>query len=495
ALSVGIGVALWQAREARAQRVQAEGLIEYMIGDLRKKLQPVGRLDILDGVGEKALAYYAAQDLGRLDADSLGRRARALHLIGDLAVRRGRLEDAQRDFQHAVDTTSELLKRYPTDGQRMFDQSQSEFYLGDVQRRRGRLHEAEGAFRRYYDLAQRMTRIAPDNLDWRLEAVYAAQNVAIVLIDLGRPEESLAMSEGARTAMADLQRQRPGETDNMSTIVGWIARAQAAMGHDEQAIAAENEKVTLARATPGADKDKSAGFLIANGHLESALWLHNLGREEEAMRMLRQGLDELAELRKLDPSNTNWLAEMMWYRLLLGDMLANQGNAAGARAALTVTEAPLANLMAQPVTARTWRVALTGRAATLRARLASTPEDRAAAARALEAYLADIRQFERDGSELAAEDQTIVGGSELAYGELLHAEGHEADAQTAWRSAAVWLRPNVERHSPAALTLMGLVDLRLGRTQDARACADTVRGTTYRHPAYADLQQQLGQAQ
>jgi eukaryotic-like serine/threonine-protein kinase len=495
ALGVGIGVALWQAREARAQRVQAEGLIEYMIGDLRKKLQPVGRLDVLDGVGDKALAYYAAQDMDRLDADSLGRRARALHLIGDLAVRRGKLEDAQRDFQQAADTTSELLKRYPKDGQRLFDQSQSEFYLGDAQRRRGHLHEAEAAFRRYYDLARRMARIAPANLDWRLETVYAAQNVAIVLIDLGRPEESLAMSEGVRTAIADLQRQRPGETDNMSTIVGWIARAQAAMGHDEQAIAAENEKVALARATPGAGKDKNAGFLIANGHLEAARWLHNLGREEEAMRMLRQGLDELADLRKLDSSNANWLGEMMSYRILLGDMLADQGDAAGARAALAVTDAPLANLMAQPVTSRSWRVVLTGRAATLRARLASTPEDRAAALRALEAYLADVRQFERGGSEVAAEDQTVVGGSELARGDLLRAAGREADAQTAWRSAAVWLRPNVERRNPAALTLMGLIDLRLGRAQDARARADTVRGTTYRHPAYADLQQELGQAQ
>ncbi|MBW8759648.1 MAG: serine/threonine protein kinase, partial [Burkholderiales bacterium] len=107
ALGVGIGVALWQAREAQAQRVQAEGLIEYMIGDLRKKLQPVGRLDVLDGVGLKALDYYAGQDLNRLDADSLGRRARALHMIGDLAQQRGKFEEAVRDFQQAADTTSQ----------------------------------------------------------------------------------------------------------------------------------------------------------------------------------------------------------------------------------------------------------------------------------------------------------------------------------------------------------------------------------------------------
>ncbi|HJV96021.1 MAG TPA: serine/threonine-protein kinase, partial [Albitalea sp.] len=111
ALAVGISVALWEAKEARHQRVQAEGLIEFMLGDLRKKLQPVGRLEALDAVGEKALAYYAAQDAGQLDADSLGRRARALHLIGEIAEQRGTLDDAMRVFQQAADSTGELVAR------------------------------------------------------------------------------------------------------------------------------------------------------------------------------------------------------------------------------------------------------------------------------------------------------------------------------------------------------------------------------------------------
>ena len=495
ALGVGIGVALWQAHEARAQRVQAEGLIEYMIGDLRKKLQPVGRLDVLDGVGAKALAYYAAQDLGSLDADSLGRRARALHLIGDLAEQRGKLEEAQRDFQQAAETTSELVKRHPRDGQRIFDQSQSEYYLGYIEWRRGRLHEAEAAFRRYYDLAQRMSRIDPSNVDWRLEGVYAAQNIAIVLIDLGKAQESLAMSESARAAMVDIQRLRPSEADNVVRIVGWIARADEAMGRDEQAIAAENEKIALAQAASGSGKDKDAGFLIANAHLESARWLRNLGRHDEALQTLHQGLDELGALTRLDPSNKDWLREGVSYRILLGELLADQGDTAGARAALAAAVEPLAKLTTSPVAERNWRVMVAGRAATLRARLAATPEEASSANAALEAYLADIQQFVRSGSEISAEDLTTIAGAEIAHGDLLHHAGREPDTQTSWRSAAVWLQPNVDRHNPAALTLMGQVDLRLGRTQDARTCADTVRGTTYRHPAYADLQQKLGQAQ
>ncbi|HET7864189.1 MAG TPA: hypothetical protein VFL86_07240, partial [Burkholderiaceae bacterium] len=58
--------------EAQYQRQQAEGLIEFMLGDLRKKLEPVGRLEVLDSVGEKALAYYGAQEAGKLAATALG---------------------------------------------------------------------------------------------------------------------------------------------------------------------------------------------------------------------------------------------------------------------------------------------------------------------------------------------------------------------------------------------------------------------------------------
>ena len=75
--AVGVGVALWEAGEAKRRRVQAEGLIEFMLGDLRKKLQPVGRLDVLDAVGEKAFAYYAAQDqAGSMPIRSAGAPAR-----------------------------------------------------------------------------------------------------------------------------------------------------------------------------------------------------------------------------------------------------------------------------------------------------------------------------------------------------------------------------------------------------------------------------------
>ena len=495
ALGAGIGVALWQAREARAQRVQAEGLIEYMIGDLRKKLQPVGRLDVLDGVGAKALAYYAAQDLNRLDADSLGRRARALHLIGDPAEQRGKLDEAQSDFRQAADTTSELLKRNPDDGQRIFDQSQSEFYLGYLQWRRGHLHEAEAAFRRYEAMADRMNQVAPQNHDWQLEKVFAQQNVAIVLIDLGRGSDALEMSKKARAAVEAIVRTHPEDAVSVANTIGWSARAETALGHDVEAIADEDAKIAAAQRIPGYDKDQEARFLVANGHAENARWLRNLGRSDEALAMARTGAAELQVLATLDPSNLNLASELAGAQATLGDVLADHGDLAGARAQYAAIVEPLARLMARKIIKRAWRITQTAHALELRARVAATPAERASATAALEAYMADLVRFEQEGSEVAVPDLIGAGGVGLQLGDLQARAGRADAAKATWQAAARRLRPVAEQLNPAAMTLLAAADLRLGSPQDARAWADRVRGTTYRHPAFADLQQQLGQAQ
>ena len=47
-------VDLREARDLATQRrEQAEDLIEFMLGDLHDKLEPIGRLEVLDDVGRR----------------------------------------------------------------------------------------------------------------------------------------------------------------------------------------------------------------------------------------------------------------------------------------------------------------------------------------------------------------------------------------------------------------------------------------------------------
>jgi hypothetical protein len=178
-------------REAERQRAEADGLIEFMLTDLRQKLEPVGRLEVLDSVGQRAMTYYGRQDLGRLDPEALGRRARALNLVGEVRDLRGDGEAALKAFREAERTTAELLARDPDDPDRMFDHAQSSYFVGQLAWQRSDWATAEAKFRRYEELAGGMLAIDPANPKWQAETGYAANSLGALYLRTGRAAEAV----------------------------------------------------------------------------------------------------------------------------------------------------------------------------------------------------------------------------------------------------------------------------------------------------------------
>lgn len=227
-------------REAERQRAQADGLIEYMLTDLREKLEPVGRLEVMDSVGQRALAYYAAQDLGRLDPDALGRRARALHLVGEVRDLRGDGEGALTAFREAERTTGELLARDPENPDRMFDHAQSVFWVGQTAWTRKDWPTTEAKFRRYVELADAMVASDPKNAKWRLEQGYAASGLGALLLRTDRPEEAIPQFERHLKVAKEQAKKEPGSTGlqrDLGQAHAWMADALAAAGRLEEARA------------------------------------------------------------------------------------------------------------------------------------------------------------------------------------------------------------------------------------------------------------------
>ena len=205
AITSTLAVTAIQARDAaREQRRQAESLIEFMVGDLRDKLEPIGKLDALDGVGTRVLAYYSKQDTSQLSDDALVQRSRALQLMAEVAFNRGNLKEAQQLYQQAVAGTAEAVRRSPNDPERIFEHAQNIFYVGETDRFEGKPAEAENSFREYKRLADQMTAIAPDSLKYRMEVLYANENLGISLYNQHRFDEALKQFEGAAGPMDKL---------------------------------------------------------------------------------------------------------------------------------------------------------------------------------------------------------------------------------------------------------------------------------------------------
>lgn len=185
ALSGVMGFTAFQAVEARNEaqtaRAEAEGLVEYMIKDLKFKLEPVGRLDLLQGIGDKAVEYYDKQDIKSLPDDSLTRQAAARQVLAQVHMDAGRMEDAQREIEAAAALTREVLARNPDDTDAIFAHAQSEYWVGAYYfDQPGKLVAVEKPWREYDRLAQVLYQKDPTNFEWVMEAGHGRGNLAIL---------------------------------------------------------------------------------------------------------------------------------------------------------------------------------------------------------------------------------------------------------------------------------------------------------------------------
>lgn len=323
ALSVALAFALRARAEAVRQRGEAEGLIEFMIGDFRKKLEPTGKLGLMDAVGDRALAYYRAQDESSLDADSLGRRARVLHLVGEIQDQRGRLDLALANFEAAAASTAKLVAREPENGQRIFDHAQSVFWVGKVHWERGQLAEAQRANELYRVLAEKLIRIDPDNDTWRAEVGYAASNLGSVQLKLGLYSEAEASFRRALDVSRELQAKSPDDRAAMLDLgqsYAWLADAQERMGKRDEATANRSKEAAIYRSElerdPSNAKAKewlcNAERALAGLALDSHRLTDARVHSENAVRLADQ-------LLQIDATNVDWLAKAQMAYVLQGE--------------------------------------------------------------------------------------------------------------------------------------------------------------------------------
>ncbi|MFI4933498.1 MAG: TIR domain-containing protein [Caulobacterales bacterium] len=440
----GLSVTAIQERnEAVAQRAQAEGLIEFMIKDLKGNLEPTGRLDALDSVGGRALAYYSAQKGHNLDAASLGRRARVLHLLGDIRDRRGDLGGALKVFQEAAASTGELLARAPGDPQRIFDHAQSVYWVGYVAWRRGDLDVALQEFGAYQRLADQLVSIDPKNQDWQLEVGYANANLGTALLDSGRADDA-AQAYGralgiARAVVAEAPRNRDRQF-LLAQTYGWLSDVELQRGRLEAAsanrLAERAVYQDIIQRTPG---DEDTALALAVNRTAVAQILIAQGSTQGAIAELNAANSDMIRLMSASPDDLSYKAMAAKTFVTLGQVLLQTGDLATAEAIARRARDLAEELVAKdPSVAEGRRLAL-GSARVLMIKI--TCARTASAAGRKSCLQPSLAEAERLGALSAAKPHSLglartAGEAALLAGDYESVSGAPDQARQWWSAAA-----------------------------------------------------------
>jgi hypothetical protein len=322
--------ALAARAEAERQRTEAEGLVEFMITDLRTRLEGVGRLDVMTAVNRRALKYYEGRDLKGLSTPSLLRRAEIVTAMGQDDVRRNDLARAEGQFLEARRTTGALLAVRPNDPDRIFSHAQSEYWVAFIAWRRGDIDAALVGMKRYAALTRRLLEIDAGKPEWRMEAGYAESNLGT--IELLNPdhaataEAAFVRSLGHFQAAARAKAADP-EIDldaaeiqaEIADAHGWIADSRRTEKRYAAARESRREEARILMALQAADpKNRVYAYgRQANSLAQARIDLAD-GKAEAAVARLREAWSMAKALAAADPDD----GEHRMQRIATGAFLA-----------------------------------------------------------------------------------------------------------------------------------------------------------------------------
>ncbi len=273
------------ARQAIVERDRAENLLSFMVYDLQKKLEPIGRLELLKDIHQRAFEYF--EGVGETaDARSLDRKTDALVNRGVQLFAAGQLSEARRSFEQAVDISKRLATQKPSQTEWQHNLATSYQQIGNVFAAEGNLTKALEAYEDSRKILETLIEQDSTNSLWQRDLSGALEKIGDVQSRQGKTTEALQTHQRALVIRQAFSEKDPGENQ-------W--RRDLAISHA-----------------------KLGGVLMRQGKLN------------EAYQAFKNSHDLVASLTKLDPNNQSWQSDLSTTFLRIGDVLTRQGKLAEA---------------------------------------------------------------------------------------------------------------------------------------------------------------------
>ncbi len=451
-----------KAKEAVANRNDAESLLHFMLRDSYNMLLEAGHLSAAEAVTERVLEYYREKKLDVLTPTQFTRMTGAMLKLGQSQDRKGNSARARELFEATLDLSRRYRSQHPRSPEGLFRLQNNLFFTGYLAMRQGRYEEAERDFRERLALIEDIID-NPDLYDgheaihlarpaiWEEKKADALRSLGSLLADaLGQASISLPLHhEGIELTkqVVKARENAPQTLVDLATAYHFLGQAHLLAGHiDDAEVAFQNRLDLLSdlyEKNPEnyryfrrllISKQYIARIAALRGDLESALGLHQEAAE---------GFERLI---KKDPINTLWLAGAAHAQFDLAATAFRLGHIDLARPAFEAADHYIKETIERDATRIAYQ--LDGyRVASLAAEFAAHDGNMADALRKMTEVVDGLNR-EADSFKQSSSVLEHVAETHLLYGTMLASAGRLEDAKSHWAAG----RDALES-SPASLSL------------------------------------------
>ncbi|MBF0148333.1 MAG: TIR domain-containing protein [Magnetococcales bacterium] len=316
-------------------RNHAESLVNFILFDLRDKLKPLGRLELLDMAANKAAAYFEQfGNLEDLSADQQRNAMAGFGSKGDIFAAQGQLTAALAAYQKALAINERLAAMDPNNADWQRDLFVSHNQIGDVFQAQGNLEGALDAFRSGMEIAKRLAAMDPNNADWQRDLSISHERIGDVFKAQGNLERALDVFRSGMEIAKRLAAMDPKNADwqrDLSVSYDRIGDVFKAQGNLEGALDAFRSGMEIAKRLAAMDPnnaDWQRDLSISHERIGDVFKAQ--GNLERALDVFRSGMEIAKRLAAMDPKNADWQRDLSVSYDRIGDVFKAQGNLEGA---------------------------------------------------------------------------------------------------------------------------------------------------------------------
>jgi DNA-binding winged helix-turn-helix (wHTH) protein/tetratricopeptide (TPR) repeat protein len=329
-----MSVTSFQAQQlAQQKRQEAESLLGFMVGDFADKLRSVKRMDLLDGISNKALEYFTNQvdepsslfnfSSQQGEFKSRFQYAQTLEAMGEVAYSRGKTIEAFTAFENARIRLEALLKVQPNNLKLLTLAGANAFWLGQLHYDKSNYAATEPLFKKYHAYSEKMYSLAPNDFNSIMELSYSHNSLGSLYLKQfnytaakQRFTKSLALKNEALNLIPNDKNLLIDRADTLS----WIASTEENLGHFNAALAmlegVSKELRELLIKYPG---DASLLNDLANTYHQHSYLLSFFSDKQHSYIKAQLAFETINMVRIQDPKNKKF--QRMYHHFLANKLL------------------------------------------------------------------------------------------------------------------------------------------------------------------------------
>jgi len=349
---VAIGSTLIAARLERARRQEAalreesemrlhqgEKLIEFMLGDLVNRLEPLGQLDVLDSTVTEVKKFYSEVEPKGTTPAGERIRAKAMREMGNIRFSQGHFAEAYVNYNQSLAAYRDLTARYPENLQWQCELALVLNDLGVAYGLQSNFDNCTPALEEGLKIFQMLLSTEPQSVLYLTWIGSIAQNLVLECIYSGnygnaaRIDELLRIAEDAERKCAAIEPAVSKHKKLLAIVLGTRGDYLTKTDRIDEALVAYDGKLRiLSDLVMQEPKNRIFRFDLAFALSQPAQIDIDHGRYRDAREALQRAAGLLDQMIAEDASNRDWQVIRINVLTNLGISFYGERNVSEARA-------------------------------------------------------------------------------------------------------------------------------------------------------------------